>query len=266
MPEASPKQAVATMVFGAHAEMLDQTFTSFAINPALPMHAFILGDALPKNRVEGITYHLVKPQNTFSQIYRETNYRRWEVLDELDVDYVLLVDGVDVLCLQPLPAIPEILCGLDVAASVEHAAGRFMFGSQYTSTYFNAGVSWWNIQASRDMREEILKRGRTRFRSKSDDQHTFNEILNHHHDRVRVLGHHYNCRGVLNRKVRGWPTLKNLDGVKIYHTDDWQIAKTMMPVKPATGLPHLEPDNEPLTPKQQFWRNVGNQFQPHKIK
>ncbi len=254
------------MVFGSHAERLDETFTSFAINPFLELHAFILGDALPAKRAPGVTYHLIEPENTFSLIYREANYRRWEVIDQLDVDHVLVVDGIDVLCLQGIPELPQVLNGSLVAAAVEHAGGRFMFGPQYTSTYLNAGVSFWDLKGSRDLRAEILKRGRTRFRSKSDDQHTFNEVLHHHYDQLRLLTYHFNCRGVLQRRVRGWPTLTNLDGVLIYHTDDVAIAKTMMPVKPRTRLPALEPDSSPLTPREQLWRNVKNRFQPHEVK
>ncbi len=253
------------MVFGSHAERLDETFTSFAVNPFLELHAFILGDALPTKRAPGVTYHLVKPENTFSLVYRETNYRRWEVIDQLDVDQVLVVDGIDVLCLQPIPELPRVLNGSVVAAAVEHAGGRFMFGPQYTSTYLNAGVSFWDLKGTREIRAEILKRGRTRFRSKSDDQHVFNEVLHHHYDQLRLLTYHYNCRGVLQRRVRGWPTLTNLDGVLIYHTDDVTIARTMLPVKPRTELPSLEPDAGPLTPREQFWRNVKNRLQPHKI-
>jgi hypothetical protein len=262
---AQSRQAVATMVFGSHAERLDETFTSFAVNPFLELHAFILGDALPTKRAPGVTYHLVRPENTFSLIYREANYRRWEVIDQLDVDHVLVVDGIDVLCLQAIPELPQVLNGSLVAAAVEHAGGRFMFGPQYTSTYLNAGVSFWDLKGTREMRAEILKRGRTRFRSKSDDQHVFNEVLHHHYDQLRLLTYHYNCRGVLQRRVRGWPTLTNLDGVLIYHTDDVAIARTMMPVKPRTELPPLEPDAGPLTPREQFWRNVKNRLQPHKI-
>lgn len=265
MPEQRSRQAVATMVFGSHAERLDETFTSFAVNPFLELHAFILGNRLPTNRAPGVTYHLVKPEHTFSLIYREANYRRWEVIDQLDVDYVLVVDGIDVLCLRPIPELRAILNGSQVAAAVEHAGGRFMFGPQYTSTYLNAGVSFWNLKATREMRAEILQRGRTRFRSKSDDQHVFNEVLHHHFDQLRVLTFHYNCRGVLKRRVRGWPTITQLDGVYIYHTDDVAIAKKMMPVKPQTELPKLEPDSGPLSPRQQFFRNVQNAFKKHEI-
>lgn len=254
------------MVFGSHAERLDETFTSFAINPLLELHAFILGEALPSKRAPGVTYHLIKPENTFSLIYREANYRRWEVFDQLDVDHVLVVDGIDVLCLQPIPGLPEVLNGSRVAAAVEHAGGRFMFGPQYTATYLNAGVSFWDVKATRDIRAEILKRGRTRFRSKSDDQLTFNEVLHQHYDRLRVLTYHYNCRGVLQRRVRRWPTITQLDGVLIYHTDDVAIAKSMQPVKPRTELPPLAPDAGPLTPREQFWRNVRNRLQPHEVK
>ena len=254
------------MVFGSHAERLDETFTSFAINPFLTLHAFILGEQLPRNRAPGVTYHLIRPEHAFSLIYREANYRRWEVIDQLDADYVLVVDGIDVLCLQALPELPEILNGSRMAAAVEHAGGRFLFGPQYTATYLNAGVSFWDLKATRDIRAEILARGRRRFRSKSDDQHTFNEVLHHHHDQLRVLTYHYNCRGVLRRRVRQWPTIKSLDGVKIYHTDDCGIAKTMRPVKPNSELPALEPDAGPLTSCEQFWRNVANRLKPHQVK
>jgi hypothetical protein len=235
------------------------------VNPFLELHAFILGAALPARRAPGVTYHLVQPEHTFSLIYREANYRRWEVIDQLDVDHVLVVDGIDVLCLQPIPELPDVLNGSDVAAAVEHGGGRFLFGPQYTNAYLNAGVSFWDLAATRDLRAEILKRGRTRFRSKSDDQHVFNEVLHHHYRRLRLLTHHFNCRGVLKRRVRGWPTLQNLDGVLIYHTDDVAIAKSMLPVKPRSDLPPLEPDPGPLTPREQFWRNVGNRLKPHKI-
>lgn len=254
------------MVFGSHAERLDETFTSFAINPFLELHAFILGEQLPAKRAPGVTYHLIKPEHTFSLTYRETNYRRWEVIDQLDVDYALVVDGIDVLCLQPIPELPKVLNGSVAAAAVEHAGGRFMFGPQYTSTYLNAGVSFWDLKGSREIRAEILKRGRTRFRSKSDDQHVFNEVLHQHYDQLRLLTYHYNCRGVLQRRVRGWPTLTQLDGVLIYHTDDVAIAKQLLPVKAHTELPVLEPDPGPLTPREQFWRNVKNRLQPHVVK
>jgi len=263
---AQSRQAVATMVFGSHAERLAETFTSFAINPFLELHAFILGDALPANRAPGVAYHLVKPEHTFSLIYREANYRRWEVIDQLDVDHVLVVDGIDVLCLQPIPELPAVLNGSQVAAVVEHAGGRFMFGPQYTSTYLNAGVSFWDLKNTRALRAEILKRGRTRFRSKSDDQHTFNEVLHHHYDQLRVLTNHYNYRCILQRRVRHWPTVANLDGVLIYHTDDVAIARKMLPVKPHAELPPLDPDTGPLTPREQFWRNVRNRLQPHVVK
>jgi hypothetical protein len=260
------RQAVATLVFGSHAERLDETFASFAINPFLRLHAFILGDSLPARRVPGVEYHLVQPEGTFSQPYREVNYRRWEVLDQLEADYVLVVDALDVLCLQPIPELPKVLQGSAVAAAVEHCGGRFMFGPQYTNAYLNAGVSFWDARASATIRREILERGRRRFRSRTDDQLAFNEILHQRFEQVRLLTYHYNCRGVLGRRAKGWPTLRNLDGVCIYHTDDVQRAKQMLPVKPRTELPALEPDAGPLTAWQQFWRTVGNRLKPHKVR
>ncbi|HAV63276.1 MAG TPA: hypothetical protein DCY13_13040 [Verrucomicrobiales bacterium] len=266
MADPQPRQAVTTTVFGSHAEMLDRTFTSFAVNPDLELHAFVIGEALPEKQAAGVNYHLVRPQHTFSLIYREVNYRRWEVIDQLGVDYVAVVDGIDVLCLQRLPPLREILNGSHVAAAVEHNGGRFMFGPQYTATYLNAGVSFWDLQASRDIRAEILERGRTRFRSKSDDQHTFNEVLHRHFGRLRVLTYHYNCRAVLKPRAERWPRITSLDGVRIYHTDDIDAAKSMMPVKPVAELEQLEPDPGPLTPRQQFWRNLRNRFRPHRVK
>ncbi|MCP5521871.1 MAG: hypothetical protein H7A46_10035 [Verrucomicrobiales bacterium] len=260
------RQAVLTAVYGGHAERLDETFTSFAVNPFLELHAFVFGERLPERQVAGIQYHLVKPDGTFSQPYREVNYRRWEVMDELGTDHVLVVDALDVLCLQPMPSLPEVLKGLPMAAAVEHGGGRFMFGPQYTNAYLNAGVSFWDVRASATIRAQILARGRTRFRSRTDDQLSFNEVLHHHYEQLRLLTHHFNCRGLLERRVRGWPYLRSLDGVYIYHTDDAKIARTMLPVKARTELPGLEPDHGPLTRWQQFWRTVGNRFRPHQIR
>lgn len=60
--------------------------------------------------------------------------------------------------------------------------------------------------------------------------------------------------------------MSNLDGVLIYHTDDVAIARKMLPVKPRAELPALDPDTGPLTPREQFWRNVRNRLQPHVVK
>src|SRR5947208_3901137 len=102
------RSAVVTVAFGEATEKLDYTFTSFADkNPGLPLHAFILGEKLPERRLPQIEYHLVEPVPDFSDPLREVYYRRLELIDGVDVDYVLLVDCYDVLCLQPLPPFEE---------------------------------------------------------------------------------------------------------------------------------------------------------------
>ena len=49
------RQVALTVVYGAHAEKLDRTFTSFSRNPFLALHAFILGNCLPEKRCSEIT-------------------------------------------------------------------------------------------------------------------------------------------------------------------------------------------------------------------
>ena len=86
------RSAVVTVAFGKSTEQLDYTFTSFAEkNPGVPLHAFILGDRLPERQLPQITYHLVKPVPDFSHPLREVYFRRMLLIDQLDVDYALVV-------------------------------------------------------------------------------------------------------------------------------------------------------------------------------
>jgi len=102
--------AIVTVAFGHSTEHLDYTFLSFAEkNPGVPLHAFIIGQELPKRRLDRITYHLVEPVPDFSHPLREIYFRRVELLDRLEVNYALVVDSYDVLCLQSLPAFEKIL-------------------------------------------------------------------------------------------------------------------------------------------------------------
>src|SRR5689334_18443211 len=110
------RSAIVTVAFGHSTEHLDHTFTSFAINEGVPLHTFVIGKALPKRRLDGITYHLVEPVPDFSNPLREIYFRRLELIDRLDVDHALVVDSYDVLCLQRLPPLEKILGGSDVAA------------------------------------------------------------------------------------------------------------------------------------------------------
>src|SRR5690349_20425295 len=146
------RSAIVTVAYGESTEKLDYTFTSFAAhNKEVPLHAIILGDALPQRQLEGITYHFVKPVGDFSHPLREVYFRRMELMDQLDVDYALVVDSFDVLCLQPLPPFEQILGNSDVAACVEHLGARYVMGQGYTANFLNGGVFFWNVPRSRDI-------------------------------------------------------------------------------------------------------------------
>ncbi|HEX5398731.1 MAG TPA: hypothetical protein VFY06_06755, partial [Verrucomicrobiae bacterium] len=163
--------AIVTVAFGRSTEHLDHTFTSFAVNTGVPLHAFILGKQMPERRLPDVEYHLVEPVSDFSHPLREVYFRRMELLDRLGAKYALVVDSYDVLCLQRLRPFEEILAGCDMAACVEHMGARYLLGQGYTSNFLNAGVCFWNVPASRDIRAEIVARGRSHFRTIADDQH-----------------------------------------------------------------------------------------------
>lgn len=227
---------VLTAVFGADAERLDRTFTSFARHTGAKLHALVVGEALPGNRVTGVHYHLVPPDpdfgppdslprteeaRRFQLHYRNACYRRWEIMDELDAEFCLVVDGNDVLCLQPLPPMRDLLRGAAVAACVEHVGHYYLSGQGYTSNFLNAGVTFWNVARSKTLRKEILDRGRSAFRDQGDDQWAFNEVVQtRHSDDLVILPCQFNYRPFLGPPRRGWPTVTHLDGVRIYHNRD----------------------------------------------
>src|SRR5438045_1248049 len=170
--------AVVTVAFGESTENLDYTFSSFAErNPGLSLHAFILGETLPKRRLPQIQYHLVPPVPDFSHPLREVYFRRMALIDQLDIEYVLVVDSYDVLCLQALPAFNELLGNCAVAGCVEHLGCRYVMGQGYTANFLNCGVMFWNVPASREIRREIVARGKSRFRTVADDQFALNEVI-----------------------------------------------------------------------------------------
>ncbi len=249
---------------GRAVENLDYTFSSFARCPGVELHAFILGPQLPQRRLPGIAYHLLAPVPDFSHPLREVYFRRMEVLDALDVDYALTVDCLDVLCLQPLPPFAQLLGNADVAACVEHQGSRYVLGQGYTSNFLNGGVFFWNVLRSRDIRAEILARGRAYFRTIADDQHCLNEvILTRHFDRLRILPAQYNFRANFQKHRRGWPRVNHLDGIVIYHNAlSMNEAKRMAPFRPAADLPPLPEDGGPLTRREQFWRRLRNRLRP----
>jgi hypothetical protein len=264
-----PTSAVVTVAYGHSTEHLDYTFLSFAEkNPGLALHAFILGETLPERRLPQITYHLVKPIPDFSHPLREIYFRRMLLIDVLDVDYALVVDSYDVLCLQPLPPFEELVGNAALAACTEHHGSRYLDGQGYTANFLNCGVVFWNLPASRQMRAEIVGRGRSHFRTVADDQFCLNEVVQtKYYDRLRILPCQYNYRGFLNHKQRGWPSVSHLDGVKIYHNATCIAeAKKQSSIQSEATLPELPNDARPLSSQEQFWRRVRLKFKPWVIR
>lgn len=261
--------AIVTVAFGHSTEHLDYTFLSFAEkNPGIPLQAFVIGQKLPEQKLPQITYHLVAPIPDFSHSLREVYFRRHELIDQLDVEFALVVDSYDVLCLQRLPPLEEILAGFAMAGTIEHMGARYVLGQGYTSNFLNGGVIFWNVPKSRPIREEIAARGRTHFRIPADDQIVINEVVQtRYFNELRILPSQYNYRAYLNRKQRGWPTVTHLNGVLIYHNACClEEAKKLGTVKPRADLPALSRDPVPLTEKEQFWRRLRQRFVPHIIK
>ena len=258
------RSAVITLAMDQAVEKLDYTFSSFAKCPDVELHAFILGRQLPQRRIPQIQYHLLASSPDFSDPLREIYFRRMEILDELGVDYALTVDCFDVLCLQPLPPFEQLLGNADVAACVEHQGSRFVLGQGYTSNFLNGGVVLWNVPRSRDIRSEIVARGRSHFRTVADDQYCINEVIQtKHFDRLRILPSQYNYRAYLNRKQQDWPTVQHLDGVLIYHNAScMDEAKKLPPVKSRAALPALPDDGGSIDSRRQFWRKVRLRMQP----
>lgn len=264
----APRSVIVTLAMGRAIDHLDYTFASFAKCAGMELHAFIMGDRPAQRQVPGIVYHQLPTVPDFSHPLREIYYRRMEVLDELGAEYALTVDCFDVLCLQPLPPLAELLGGADVAACVEHQGSRHLMGLGYTPNFLNGGVFLWNVPRSRDIRGEILARGRAHFRTVADDQLCINEVIHARHaDRLRILPCHYNYRAYLNQPKRGWATVTHLDGVKIYHNSDCMKAAKALPTpKAQPELPELPSDGGPLTERQQFWRRLRNRYRPWIIK
>ncbi len=252
--------AVVTVAFGHSTEHLDYTFLSFAEkNPGLALHAFIIGKELPKQRLPQITYHLVAPTPDFSHPLREVYFRRHELIDQLDVEFALVVDSYDVLCLQTLPSFKDILAGFAMASATEHLGSRYLLGQGYTSNFLNGGVTFWNVPRSLEMRSEICQRGRTRFRVVADDQLVINEVVQtRYYNQVRILPCQFNYRAYLDKPQAGWPTVRHLDGVLIYHNQECiDAAKRLLVrsnVKPTAELPALVADGAPLNAVDQVLR------------
>jgi hypothetical protein len=251
--------AIVTAAFGHSTEHLDYTFLSFAEkNPGVPLHAFIIGSKLPERRLPQITYHLVATIPDFSHPLREVYFRRHELIDQLDAEFALIVDSYDVLCLQPLPPFEKILAGFDMAAATEVNGSRALLGQGHTANFLNGGVTFWNVPRSRDIRSEIIQRGKTRFRLVADDQLVINEVVQtKHFERVRILPCQYNFRPFFKAQTwqrikplffnlhhpsnwRLWPSVDHLDGVLIYHNlTSMDLVKVQSGMKSQASLPEL---------------------------
>jgi hypothetical protein len=212
--------------------------------------------------VAGIRYHLRAPDPSFSHPMRDADFRRWLFIDELGVDFAMVVDGMDVLCLRPLPPLPDLLRGGCFAGCVEHDGGRHLGGGAYTSNFLNAGVTYWDVAASRELRHAVERRGRTCYRNQVDDQLALNEVIHaSYFDQVTLLPCHFNYRGSLGPKPRGWPQAPNLDGIRIYHNSHW-IAEAKQQIPPADRgqLSPLPPDPGPVGTWTQRWRRLRTRW------
>ena len=180
----------------------------------------------------------------------------------------MLVDNSDVLCVQPLPELPKLLRDAAFAACVEHGGGRYLEGQQYTSSYVNAGVTYWHIPTSLRIREEITRRGLARFRS-VEDQLSLNEVIQtRYYDEMILLPCQYGFRACLEPvRIRGWPTVNSLDGVVVYHNRHCiEHAKKLLPAKLKAALPELQRDERPLNSLEKFWRRVQFRLKSHAVK
>lgn len=259
--------AVVTLATGRAITKLDYTFSSFGKTPGIELHAFILDHRLPPRTVPGISYHLLPPAGEYSDPLREIYYRRMAVLDEIGAAYVLTVDCIDVLCVQPLPPFPDLLAGAHVGGCTEHAGSRYLLGQGYTANFLNGGVMLWDVANSRDIRQEITRRGRMHFRTVADDQYNLNEVIQtKHYERLRILPCQYNFRAYIGKRRRGWPRVKNLDGVVIYHNAACMDRARQMCSQRHAELPALPDDGGPISKARQFWRKVHLRLQPHIVK
>ena len=270
----SPKQIIVTTVFGPQAENLGRTFGTFAQTPDCELHAFVYNEQLPQNRHPAIRYHQVTPDPAFVSVRRDALFRRWLWPDDLDAEYALVVDGLDALCVRPLPPMPGILRGASVAAAPEWLGPQPLLGQGYTSCYLNAGVTFWHLAHSRTMRAEIAERGRAHYRGPYDDQTTLNEVVHtRYFDDLIILPSQYNWRAMYQESYRGWrqnfrswPRVDQLDGIYIYH-NQVSVMKVLAALQQQRPAPHanlrpLTPDRGPLNRFERLWRQLRHRLGP----
>ena len=262
------RQVIVTTVFGPQAETIAKTFASFTKVANAELHVFVYNPALPQNRHPQLQYHLVEHDKAFESIRRDALFRRWIWPDQLDAEFALVVDGTDAICVRPLPEFRDLLRGASVAAAPEWGRPVRILGQGYTSAYLNAGVTFWNLPRSKEMREEIAARGRSHYRGPFDDQTALNEVAHtRYFDELTVLPSQFNWRAFYKKSYRSWhqgfrkwPRVDSLDGVQIYHNHHCidEVAAALTAGEPAlrAALPELAPDTHPLSPATLFWRRL----------
>ncbi len=267
------RQAIVTTAFGAAADQLGLTFSSFCKVTDAELHAFVYGPALPKHRHPGIHYHLVEFDPVFRSVRRDALFRRWILPDALDAEYVLVVDGSDVVCIHPLPPFAELLRGAEVAAAAEWIGPVSIPGQGYTGSYLNAGVTFWHLPSSRETRRQIVERGVRRYRGPFDDQAALNEVIHTRcFDRLVVLPSQYNWRAMYRRNHRGWehafrawPRVDSLEGVQLYHNQHCALevlaAVSQHPPSAKAQLPVLPDDPKELSRWMLLWRRLCHRWQ-----
>jgi hypothetical protein len=263
------RQVIITTVFGSGAEQLGATFGTFGIQPDTELHAFVIGSSLPSNRISKIQYHLVEPDPRFVSVRRNALFRRWLLPDQLKAEYALVVDGTDVICVRPLPSFENLLRGASLAAATEWGGPVAIPGQGYTSTYLNAGITFWHLPSSKQMRAEIVERGRRHYRGPFDDQTALNEVmLTRYFEKVVILGSQFNWRAFYKKNYRrtwrngwkGWPRVDSLDGVCLYH-NQFCLEAVLEAIRAAppsarAELPDLPEDRQPLSGWTMFSRRL----------
>ena len=266
------RQIIATTVFGSGAEQLGATFITFAKIPNSELHAFVFGSTLPSKRHAEIHYHLIEPDPRFVSVRRDALFRRWILPDILGAEHALVVDGTDVICVRPLPSFDTLLRGASLAAATEWCGPVALPGVGYTSTYLNAGVTFWHLPSSKEMRAQIVARGRTHFRGPFDDQTALNEVmLTEHFERVVILPSQFNWRSFYKDSFRSWrngwrswPRVDSLDGVYLYH-NNYCLSKVLeamaaAPPRTTAKLENLPADQLPLSRWTLLWRRARHRW------
>lgn len=263
-------QVIATTVFGPVAETIERTFGSFLGVPETELHVFVYNPELPRHRHPRMTYHLVKPDSRFVSVRRDALFRRWTLPDQLDAEYALIVDGTDAIRIQPLPPFEQLLRGAKLAMAGEWRPPARILGQGFTGIFLNAGVSFWNLPASRAIREEVVDRGRAHYRGPFDDQTALNEVVQtSYFDQLHILPPQYNWRALYRKNFRSWhhnfrnwPRVDSLDGVVIYHNQHCVdlVLADLQKSRPAAraALPGLAVDQHPLSPATRFWRRLAH--------